>query len=305
LSEAGEATFNGDIRLNDGNVARFGTDQDFRIGFNGTDAVLQNVTSDSDITFLGNDGGSTITALTLDMSNAGQATFNAGITATTGTFSSTLFSDTFTAYSGGAVTFNAGATSGFVWINAGTLMTLDASGNLGLGVVPSAWSVAVPALQLGTAGAFLCAQGATEALYLGSNAYYNGTNWIYAVNAPATYYRESAGAHAWFNAPSGTAGDPITFTQAMTLDASGNVGIGTSSPTAPLTVNGGTASAATIQLGNHNDNASIHGKYSLSFKADSTEAIADRSISFAIGTAANFALTTSTAIFNDLGANCH
>jgi hypothetical protein len=83
----------------------------------------------------------------------------------------------------------------------------------------------------------------------------------------------------------------------------GNVGVGTSSPTAPLTVNGGTASAATIQLGNHNDNASIHGKYSLSFKADSTEAIADRSISFAIGTAANFALTTSTAIFNDLGAD--
>jgi hypothetical protein len=83
----------------------------------------------------------------------------------------------------------------------------------------------------------------------------------------------------------------------------GSVGIGTSSPTAPLTVNGGTASAATIQLGNHNDNASIHGKYSLSFKADSTEAIADRSISFAIGTAANFALTTSTAIFNDLGAD--
>jgi hypothetical protein len=81
------------------------------------------------------------------------------------------------------------------------------------------------------------------------------------------------------------------------------LGIGTSSPTAPLTVNGGTASAATIQLGNHNDNASIHGKYSLSFKADSTEAIADRSISFAIGTAANFALTTSTAIFNDLGAD--
>jgi hypothetical protein len=83
MSEAGEATFNSDIRLNDGKVARFGTDQDFRIGFNGTDAVLQNVTSDSDITFLGNDGGSTITALTLDMSAAGAATFNSDVTATT------------------------------------------------------------------------------------------------------------------------------------------------------------------------------------------------------------------------------
>jgi hypothetical protein len=113
-------------------------------------------------------------------------------------------------------------------------MMLDASGNLGLGVVPSAWSVAVPALQLGICGAFLCAQGATEALYLGSNAYYNGTNWIYAVNAPATYYRENGGVHAWFNAPSGTTGDPITFTQAMTLDASGKLGVGLSSPTGSL-----------------------------------------------------------------------
>jgi hypothetical protein len=87
MSQAGEATFNSDIRLNDGKVARFGTDQDFRIGFDGTNAVLQNVTSDSDITFLGNDGGSTITALTLDMSDAGAATFvgtlsSGGITTT-------------------------------------------------------------------------------------------------------------------------------------------------------------------------------------------------------------------------------
>ena len=76
MSEAGEATFNGDIKLGDGKVARFGTDQDFRIGFDGNNAVLQNVTSDSDIIFIGKDGGSTITALTLDMSASGAATFN-------------------------------------------------------------------------------------------------------------------------------------------------------------------------------------------------------------------------------------
>ena len=33
MSEAGEATFNSDILLGDGKVARFGTDQDFRISF--------------------------------------------------------------------------------------------------------------------------------------------------------------------------------------------------------------------------------------------------------------------------------
>ena len=38
--------------------------------------------SDKDIIFKGNDGGSEITALTLDMSAAGAATFNAGVTAT-------------------------------------------------------------------------------------------------------------------------------------------------------------------------------------------------------------------------------
>ena len=37
--------------------------------------------SDKDINFLGNDGGSTITALTLDMSSAGAATFNNDVTA--------------------------------------------------------------------------------------------------------------------------------------------------------------------------------------------------------------------------------
>jgi hypothetical protein len=31
----------------------------------------------------------------------------------------------------------------------------------------------------------------------------------------------------FLTAASGSAGDPITFTQAMTLDASGNLGVGT------------------------------------------------------------------------------
>lgn len=38
--------------------------------------------SDKDMAFLGNDGGSTITALTLDMSAAGAASFNSTITCT-------------------------------------------------------------------------------------------------------------------------------------------------------------------------------------------------------------------------------
>ena len=46
-----------------------------------TDFIVQSVTSDKDLIFKGNDGGSTITALTLDMSEAGAATFNNNVTA--------------------------------------------------------------------------------------------------------------------------------------------------------------------------------------------------------------------------------
>jgi hypothetical protein len=71
-----------------------------------------------------------------------------------------------------------------------------------------------------------------------NNAYYDGSNYRYVSTAEATLYGSSSGSHLWFNAPSGTAGNAITFTQAMTLDASGRLGIGTSSPGAKLDVNG-------------------------------------------------------------------
>ena len=54
-----------------------------------SDLVMQSYVQDKDIIFYGNDGGSGITALTLDMSAAGAATFNAGVTATKGIFTTT------------------------------------------------------------------------------------------------------------------------------------------------------------------------------------------------------------------------
>ena len=52
--------------------------------------TIKSEISNKDIIFKGNDGGSEITALTLDMSNAGKATLNDGVVATTGTFSGAL-----------------------------------------------------------------------------------------------------------------------------------------------------------------------------------------------------------------------
>ena len=104
----------------------------------------------------------------------------------------------------------------------------DASGNLGLGVTPSAWS-GYKVLQAGIAS---FAGGSSGAYLIQDNAYTDnsGAGWKYINSsyAAAQYYAAS-GAHVWRTAPSGTAGNAITFTQAMTLDASGNLLLGTTS----------------------------------------------------------------------------
>jgi hypothetical protein len=119
-------------------------------------------------------------------------------------------------------------------------MRIDSSGNLGLGVTPSAWGSSYKAIQL--AGGSL-ASFSNSALDLYSNAYDSGTGaWKYVASLAATRYAQSDGKHIWFNAPIGTAGNAISFSQAMTLDASGNLGVGTTSPTRKISI-GGTTSA--------------------------------------------------------------
>jgi hypothetical protein len=109
-------------------------------------------------------------------------------------------------------------------------MVLDSSGNLGLGVTPSAWYTATgfKALQFG-AGAL--SSFSTTNFIMRQNAYAaSGTaTETYVNNGFASYYIQTAGSHGWATAPSGTAGNAITFTQAMTLDASGNLLVGRTS----------------------------------------------------------------------------
>jgi len=122
----------------------------------------------------------------------------------------------------------------------------DSSGNLGLGVTPSAWQSVLRAFQFG-ATASIYSNGSNTTFY-GLNFYTDsgGTN-RYLTSNIASAYGQVSGAHQWYTAASGTAGNAITFTQAMTLDASGNLGIGTTSPYsaagyASFTLNGTTGS---------------------------------------------------------------
>jgi hypothetical protein len=117
-------------------------------------------------------------------------------------------------------------------------------GNLGLGVTPSAWGSSNKAVQLpgGAVWAF-----STTQFSVGQNVLDTGSGtFVYVNSAEATRYRQLAGSHAWFTAPSGTAGAAITFTQAVTLSSSGNLGIGTTSPVSRLDVADATSAIITL-----------------------------------------------------------
>jgi hypothetical protein len=134
------------------------------------------------------------------------------------------------------VSWVSGAANSIFYTNSTERMRIDASGNLGLGVTPSAWGASWKVFQFGNTGALADNGGGDQ--YLLSNTRFDGSNLRYLTNNFANYYAQENGAHLWLNAPSGTAGNAITFTQAMTLTASGNLGIGTTAPNSKLTVNG-------------------------------------------------------------------
>jgi hypothetical protein len=119
--------------------------------------------------------------------------------------------------------------------------------NLGINVTPSAWQGNNRAIQVNGGYASLSGNSSQGTCDLSYNCY-NSTaqavlGWKYTnSSAAATLYQQLNGAHAWHIAPSGTADAGVTFTQAMTLDASGNLLAGRTSV-------GTATSGSTIRFG--------------------------------------------------------
>ena len=117
----------------------------------------------------------------------------------------------------------------FYLVSAGGIRaTLDTSGNLGLGVTPSAWNIG-KALQVGSTTSLL--NDGSSNTYFGNNFYYNGGFKYTVASAYATaYLATSTGEHRWLTTQSTQgANNAITFTQSMTLDNSGNLLVGNTS----------------------------------------------------------------------------
>jgi len=163
------------------------------------------------------------------VNSTGQGTSGVYLAGTSGSSSVTQF--------GGELRFNTGGTANTPATSATEKMRLDSSGNLGLGVTPSANSSAWKTFEYGIAGAKYGIIGQKTTgnaegfvgwnVYGGANSTSVGQGYYYKVTGDAaSLYTQNGAQHIWWNAPSGTAGNAITFTQAMTLDANGDLAVG-------------------------------------------------------------------------------
>jgi hypothetical protein len=124
-------------------------------------------------------------------------------------------------------------------------MLIDGSGNVGVGVTPKSWLSSYKAIQLGYSTSLSSTTG-TDFAGLSSNAYVDSVDsrWERIVSGYATQYYQNAGdgQHIWRIAGTAAADTAITWTNAMTLDALGNLLVGLTAA--------GTTAAKTIQIAN-------------------------------------------------------
>ena len=170
------------------------------------------------------------TAYKVTADTTGTLVFQTGATPTTAMTLGTDQSVTFA----GTPTYSGGTANGVAYLNGSKVLTTGSAlvfngTSLGMGVTPSVQYSGIKSFQIGST-TNLFDNGASTKFY--HNAYTAASgDETYLTNGYAQgYLMASNGQHQWYTAASGTGGATFSFTQPMTLDASGNLGIGTTSP---------------------------------------------------------------------------
>ena len=112
--------------------------------------------------------------------------------------------------------------------NGTTAVTIDTSQNVGIGTTGyGSYFSGRKNISLGEGTTInASASGGDPNLTLSSNAFFTSTpDYKYIVSDFASQYEQYNGTHVWQTAPSGTAGNTITFTERMRIASDGGVGI--------------------------------------------------------------------------------
>jgi hypothetical protein len=177
-----------------------------------------------------------------------------------------------------------------------TAVTIDTSQNVGVGVTPTSLSTTYKAVQVGLTGSFY---GRTNAeVYLANNWQASATGDKYITTGYATYYGQYSGTHVWNIAASGIAGNTITFTQAMTLDNSGNLLVGTTTARAIITSEGNLASVNTFGC---KDSGTTYGSSSYYAAFINVSNGVAGSIQHTALSTVNYATSSDSRLKNDIG----
>ena len=123
-------------------------------------------------------------------------------------------------------------------------MRIDSAGNVGIGTTPFASSLNNTVLDLAPVASVW---GYANSAYLNANAYYN-SGWLYKSTAAAGVLQIDGNSLTFRQAASGTANAGIAFDQPFVINASGNVGIGTTAPAARLHVKEPSGNTSQIKM---------------------------------------------------------
>lgn len=139
-----------------------------------------------------------------------------------------------------------GTANGVAYLNGSKVLTTGSAlvfdgSNLGVGVTPSAWSSTFKGFQLGSTGSIWAIASGNGGTYYGNNYIYGASGRTYLTTGTAVELAMASGKFEFSIAASGTAGNPVSFTSAMTLDASNQFYLGTAGENTPSSTRPGTA----------------------------------------------------------------